>query len=580
MHAHLKFLWPYVRSQRGKLSLAFVLATFSVALDHFSPWILKWVIDGITHQQDLPTLWKMIALGACAVVLSGIFGYVQRMLTADFSRNLEAHLRDNLFERILGQDRKFFQHHLPGELLQNLVQDLDRIQELTGPALLHFYRTALTLIFSSILLYLLSPTLAFLGIIFFLVLAIASLRLIGLVYQGHRRSQAAQATLSGFIRDFLHGVPVVKASGSGDYFAEQFTKASGDVRQQTLSIAKLSASIWPSITLICGIGIAVAIAWGSVLVQRGSIGAGTLAAVTLYLVRAQYPLVGLGIMAAMVQRGRASLDRVLDLIHGMKALLPVSIASPPPFDRLEFRNLQFQFADAQSPCLIDIQFELTPGRTLGIVGDTGSGKTTLARLACGILSVPPGFVFLNDQDLHDLQSQDAQGEWRQLIAYAPQDGFLFSWSIRDNIALGAEDPEEQAIELASERSGLGRDLHLFPQGLDAVLGEKGVNLSGGQRQRVGLARAFLSNAPLLILDEVMSAVDPETERLVLASLRHRHKDQAMMIISHRYACVQECDEILYMEQGRIVERGTHDSLLALQGRYARSWATQCEGMSI
>jgi len=580
VHSQIQFLSSHVIKYWRPISLAFLLATLSVALDHASPWILKLLVDGMQTGSNPTQLLRFLLILALCIVVSGIFGYLQRMLTANFSRTVESHLRVEMFTKLLHQPRSFFLKSTPGDLMQNLVQDLDKLQDLTGPALLHFYRTALTLIFSTVLLFLLSPSLAVVGFVFFVTLSFASLKLMTLVYAGHKRNQKYQASLSGYMRDFLHGIAVVKSSSHADFFNDRFEKYSLQVRDNALGIAKLSASIWPLITLLCGLGIAICIAWGAVLVQRGTLGAGSLAAAVLYLVRAQYPLVGLGIMTAMVQRGRASLDRIIDLYRRFDAssIQKESSDPPPEFKSLELCALNFSFEDSSTAILSDISFKLKVGGTLGIAGSTGSGKSTLAKIICGVIPPPPDSVLVNELDLRTLHDYAPHGSWRNWFGYAPQDGFLFSWTIAENIAignaLGNAEAAPAAIEDASVRAGLGHDITLFPQGLSSILGEKGVNLSGGQRQRVGLARAFLSGAPVLVLDDVLCAVDPETERRVVQTIRESKPSHAMVVVSHRYSTLLDCDEIIYLENGRIIERGTHAELLLLGGIYARNWQIQ------
>ena len=546
-----------------------------MVLDHAAPWMLKLIIDHPTAERAF--LWRMLAALALAIIVSGVLGYLQRAYSADLSRDVEAKLRSRLFARVILQPKSFFAKVSPGDLLQNLVQDLDRVQELVGPAVLHFYRTGMTLVISTAMLYLLSPTLAGLGFAFFVTLSFASLRLMRLVYTGYRRTQKAQGEMGGFLRDVLHGITVLKASGAEEYFKNRYATESDKVRSLSQRMAFMSSVIWPAIILLCGLGVAAALCWGSMLVQQGRLSAGALAAAILYLVRAQYPLVGLGIMAAVVQRGRVSLDRVRELdasLAGSLEQLDVDEASKPePFARLEFRSLAFRYGDGPL-VLEDLNMSLLPGRSIGIVGETGSGKSTLAKIACGALPTEPGMVFCNGADFHGIQAAEPHGAWRGWFGYAPQDGFLFSWTIAENIGVGARSPANGEIASAAERAGLGNDLSLFADGLSSLLGEKGINLSGGQRQRVGLARAFLSGAPVLVLDDVLSAVDPETERKVVQVIQGSKTKHALLIVSHRYSTLTHCDEILYLERGRVVERGTHAELLKLDGRYAKSWRTQ------
>lgn len=567
------FLLPWIRTHWLALLFSITCATVGVALDHVSPWILKLILENPTSASS----WKWIFTAVIAILLSGIFGYVQRILMATFGRRIESDIRSDLFQRILLQPVQFFQKRNPGHVLQNLVQDLEKLQELTGPALLHFYRTGLTLVFTTVLLFQLSPSLATWGFVFFCILAYASLFLMAKVYQGHRKIRESHGVMGGFVRDYLNGFSTAKATGSNRYFSEKQGAISEKIRVNTLHISILTSLIWPFITLLCGIGIAGAVALGYHQVTQGVLSTGALAAAALYLVRAQYPLVGLGIMAAMVQRGRASLDRILELRNSFAPSTTPDAETLESFSGITIQNLHFQYEDAAVFSMDEIHLSLLPGKRLGIVGDTGSGKSTLARLIAGILPVPKSTYLLNGVDLANLQEDSLHGSWRSLFSYAPQDGILFSWTIQKNIELGRTENTQKDAAHYAELAGLTPDLANMPEGLDTRLGERGVNVSGGQKQRIGLARALMHMAPVTVLDDVFSALDPTTEDAVIQSIRNLEGLHSFVIVSHRYTSVMHCDEILFLQNGRIVERGSHSSLLNQNGNYATNWLRQQAG---
>lgn len=569
----IAFLLPWIRTHWLALLFSVICATIGVALDHLSPWILKLILENPTSA----TSWKWILTAIIAIIISGILGYIQRVLMAKFGRRIESDIRSDLFRNILLQPESFFQKRNPGHILQNLVQDLEKLQELTGPALLHFYRTGLTLIFTTFLLFQLSPKLASWGFVFFCVLAYASLFLMAKVYQGHRRIRESHGIMGGFIRDFLTGFSTAKATGSTRFFSEKHEDISQSIRTNTLHISILTSLIWPFITLLCGIGIAGAVALGYQQVSKGVLSTGALAAATLYLVRAQYPLVGLGIMAAMVQRGRASLDRILELRQSFVPVTNPDADTYESFSGIAIQNLHFQYQEGSAFSMDEIQLSLLPGKSVGIVGDTGSGKSTLARLISGILPVPENTYLLNGVDLAILQKSSLHGSWRSLFSYAPQDGILFSWTIQKNIEIGRSDNSNHEPDHYANLAGLTLDLAKMPAGMQTRLGERGVNLSGGQKQRIGLARALMHMAPVTVLDDVFSALDPSTEEAVIQSIRKLEGSHSFVIVSHRYTSVMHCDEILFLQNGRIVERGSHASLLARNESYAKNWIRQQAG---
>lgn len=572
----IRFLLPYLKDHHKRMGLAFLLALFSIALDHSIPWLLKLLLDDISNG-DLQRIHLLLTLGVLFILISGVLGYWQRIMMARASKSLEAKLRDLLFKRIIAQPSSMNSHLTKGDQLQHLQSDLERIQEMTGPALLHLLRTFMTLVLSTILLWLLSPVLGVIGFLFFVGLAWASLSLIRRIYYGNKRIQEHQGTLAENIRNLLHGISVIKTSGRQEYFSTRLEDVSIELQNAQQDVAKSTSMVWPLITFLCGLGIAIALGAGAWLVNANELSHASLAAAILYLVRAQFPLVGLGIMASLIQRGRASLDRYMQFYHQLMDVPSVSRdASSPTFYSLQVKDLNFRYSQTENSSfeLQNMNIELVPGKKIGIAGPTGSGKSTLIKLLCGELSIPCKTIFLNELDQSDLQQNDSQGIWRQLYSYAPQDGFLFSWQINENILLAQSNMENPALQMVLHKAGLASDIHLFPEGLGTLLGEKGVNLSGGQRQRVGLARALWHKAPVLLLDDVFSAVDPETEQTIVRHLFQENENQSICVVSHRLCILEKCDEILYLKNGKVVERGSHQELIQLQGEYALNWSLQ------
>ncbi len=558
------------------MGIAFVLAIISISLDHSIPWILKLLLEDLSLGNS-QRMGQLLLLGVSAILISGFLGYLQRIFMARASKSLEAKLRDTLYKRIIAQPVSLISGLSKGDQLQHLLSDLERIQEMTGPALLHLLRTFMTLILSSILLWMLSPVLGFIGFVFFVGLAWASLSLIRRIYLGNRIIQNQQGSLSETIRNMLLGIAVVKTSGRQNYFTNFLERSSARLHDAQQDVAQSVSFVWPLITFLCGIGIAIALGTGAWLVHQNDLSQASLAAAILYLVRAQFPLVGLGIMASLIQRGRASLDRYMHYFHQMSDILSQTrVSTNPIFKSLTVKELNFHYSQQEaSPFqLKKIHLTLVPGKKIGIAGPTGSGKSTLIKLLIGELPLPSDSIFVNEMDLSALQKTDPQGLWRQFYSYAPQDVFLFSWKVDENILLAHHVNRTQDLQQVILEAGLTSDIHLFPEGLSTILGEKGVNLSGGQRQRIGFARALWHKAPLLLLDDVFSAVDPETEQRILQHLFREKRDVSMCIVSHRLGVLEYCDEILYLKEGCVIERGTHKELLENQGEYAINWSLQ------
>jgi len=369
--------------------------------------------------------------------------------------------------------------------------------------------------------------------------------------------------------------------------AERDAEQARELRDSALKVAYFNSIIWPAIGALGAIGL-VLVAWlGGKMVIRDEITLGTLSAAILYILRLQFPLVGLGWVASMIQRANVSIDRLstlrksfqvepteanqIDLAHSSAT----EAAALPTFKSVELKGLSFAYETAKPgasaiTALENISLKIPSGASLGIVGPTGAGKTTLMQVLCGIYPPPAGTLFLNGIPREEMDDT----EWIRHFTYAPQDGFLFSTSIRNNILMGQGGSSGHKVEEAAEWSALSRDLGQFPEGYDSMLGEKGINLSGGQRQRVGLARALLANAPVIGLDDTLSALDTETETLVLEQLRSRFASRTLLIVSHRYSAVMQCDHIVFLSDGKILEQGTHAELLRLGGAYASVWEKQ------
>ena len=580
-------LKPYLAQHRGPILWGWSFVVISTALDQVSPWMIKIILDSLGAGEGMRPVILALAglLGATAV--SAVLLFFQRLWVIRSSRAIEYALRRDLFAALMAQPRAFFDRQNTGDLMSRATNDLDRIRDMVGPVILHLARMGLLLVFTTIAVGLLHPKLLLTGLLPALIMPVLANWFLIKMYAHFGRIQKNLSALNGFVQDTLTGIQVVKGFGRAEPFERKFEAASSDLRDSSLKIARFNAAIWPAIGVLGVIGIVLSAWLGGRMVINGEITLGTLSAAILYLLRLQFPLVGLGWVASMIQRGNVSVDRLLQLRS--EFVVPVGLAptaasapaaphdgdrpaAPIPFEALEARGVSFSY-NGTDKTLEALAFTLKPGGSLGIVGATGSGKTTLLHLLCGLYpTAAPGTLRLDGAPREQVTDED----WRARFSYAPQDGFLFSTTIRENILFGgAENPEAGlTLDKVAEWSGLARDLPQFPGGYETMLGEKGINLSGGQRQRVGLARALLSPAPVLCLDDTLSALDAETEEVVLGHLRGLFKTRSLVIVAHRYSAVKDCDEILYLENGRIAERGTHDQLIRKGGAYAAVWEKQ------
>lgn len=561
----------------------------STALDQVSPWMVKVIMDALQAGKGASAVAYPLLAILAATLVGGLLLYFQRLWVIQGSRKIEYEMRRDLFAGLMIQPKKFFDRNSIGDVMSRTTNDLDRIRDMVGPVILHLARMGCLLVYTAICIWKLHPRLVWLGLVPSLMMPLLANRFLKKMYGLFGGIQKNLSSLNSFLQDTISGIQVVKAYGKESKFSAKLEATSASLRDSSMKVAYFNSFIWPGIGVLGAIGL-VLVAWGGgKMAIRGEITIGTLSAAVLYLLRLQFPLVGLGWVASMIQRANVSIDRLAALRqsfvvepegNGDDTLRAAeekakSARASAPLKSIELRNLSFAYesgsqADRGSAVLKDITLSVPAGGSLGIVGPTGSGKTTLMHVLCGIYPPPPKTLFLNGAAREDIDDAD----WIRYFTYAPQDGFLFSTSIRNNILMGQGPDSALTAEAAAEWSALSRDVNQFPQGYDSMLGEKGINLSGGQRQRVGLARAMMANAPVLGLDDTLSALDTETETLVLDHIRRRFGGHTLVVVSHRYSAVKHCDNIIFLNGGRIAEQGTHAELLALGGLYANVWEKQ------
>jgi ATP-binding cassette subfamily B protein len=594
--------------------MGWIFVLVSTGLDQVSPWMVKVILDALQAGKGFASLrWPLSAILA-ATAVSGLLLFFQRLWVIRASRTIEYELRRDLFAGLMLQPKRFFDRHSIGDIMSRATNDLDRVRDLAGPAVLHLARMSCLAVFTTVALARLDLRLMWLGLLPSLLMPVLANAFLKRMYGLFGGIQKSLSSLNSFLQDTISGIQVVKSYGKEDEFTAKLTRTSRDLRDASMKVAYSNSAIWPGIGVLGAIGL-VLVAWiGGRMVIRDAISLGTLSAAILYLLRLQFPLIGLGWVASMIQRANVSIDR-LAALRGSFQVDPESLpggaekaleemdgerarsdrSEAPPV--LELRNLSFAYdvPSAKAPAAKDgpaangalrrgapppgapprpaldgISLKIPAGSSLGIVGPTGAGKTTLMHVLCGIYAPPPGTLFLDGVPREEIPDP----EWLRRFAYAPQDGFLFSTSIRSNIDMGRSARSLHTAEQAAEWSALSRDLGQFPQGYDSMLGEKGINLSGGQRQRVGLARALLANPVVLGLDDTLSALDTETEALVLEQLRRHFAGRTVLIVSHRYSAVMGCDNIVFLAEGKILEQGTHAELLRKGGAYAAVWEKQ------
>lgn len=506
-----------------------------------------------------------LLIAGAAVGMAGL-RWVWRQFVFGAARLLEYNLRRKLFRHLLRLSPEFYHRHKTGDLMALATNDIQAVRSAGGEGILMAAdATILSMATLVIMLTQVDWRLVLLGLAPLSLLSVYALWFGRVMHDRHRRVQEAFGSLSEVVQENAAGIRVVKAFTQEKAQIDRFTRENRRYLKTFLRMARAQALIDPLIALLAGLGFFVVLGYGGYLVLEGRISLGDMVAFNSYLMMLVWPMLAFGFVINIIQRGTASMRRLQEIFDQAPTVADAPDARPLPQVRgeVEVRNLTFRYGTELPPALENVSLHVRPGQTLGIIGRTGSGKSTLANLLIRLWNPPPGTVFIDGVDISQVRLQDL----RQAIAYVPQEAFLFSMSIAENIAFDSREHSRTAIEAAAALAQIDPDIQGFPQGYETLLGERGITLSGGQRQRVGIARALLRQAPILVLDDCLSAVDAATEARLLQELRPIMVERTTILISHRVAAVSQADHILVMDQGRVVEQGNHQELLARQGIY-------------
>jgi ATP-binding cassette subfamily B protein len=495
-----------------------------------------------------------------------------RKVVIGVSRHMEYDLRQAFFAHLQTLPPSFYQASRTGDLMSRATNDLNAVRMMAGPSVMYATQTALTFVVAVALMASIDPWLTLLAVVPLPIISVA-VKLFGSAI--HRRFELIQAQLSelsAVAQENLSGVRVVRAYGQEAAELEKFRAANEEYIRRNRGLIRLQGAFFPSLTLLLGLGAMLVLWLGSREVISGRITVGDLVAFNAYFVMLSWPMIAFGWVANMLQRGTASWKRMLELLDTPPAITdpadPLHLSAGAVAGRVEFAGLTLELDGRR--VLDDIRLTVEPGQTVAIVGPTGSGKSMLLSTLSRLVDPPDGAVRLDGVDVRRLPLATL----RSAIAVAPQEPFLFSDTLDANIAFTPEvaalpaDERRRRVEAAASLARLDKDVESFPAGYDTTVGERGITLSGGQKQRTSLARALVADPRVLILDDALSAVDTYTEDEILHRLRDVRRGRTCLIVSHRVSTVRDADQIVVLDQGRIVERGTHDDLVGQGGTYA------------
>lgn len=570
-----KFFWKY--KQLFSLGIIFIVIAniFAIYPAEFVRNALDFVLESINNEDKEGLSNELLKYGLLIVafaILKGIFLYFMRQTIIVMSRKIEFDIKNEIFNKYQELSISFYNENKIGDLMNRITEDVSRVRMYLGPTIM--YAINITVLFSLVIAKMLSVSLN-LTICVLFPLPILAISIYYVSSKINKKSEQVQAQLSeitSISQETFSGIQIIKSFTNENNSLNVFYNSCKEYTKKQIELVKIEAVFIPLIITLIGLSTVLTIYVGGLEVFKGNISAGNIAEFIIYVNMLAWPVASIGWVTSLIQRAAASQERINEFLKITPRIVNYNERNTPIKGDIKFDNVQLIYKDTEISALNKLSFNIKEGETLGVFGKTGSGKSTIANLICRILESTEGNIYYNNISIKDLNLNNL----RSSIGYIPQDGYLFSGTIKENIAFSSDVIDEKKIKIAATKADIIDEINKFPDGFNTIVGERGVQLSGGQRQRLAIARAFYKDPDIYIFDDCLSAVDANKEKEILNNLKIETQNKTTIIISHRIATLQNADKIIVIEKGVLIDIGTHEELSLKSGFYQDIFKSQTE----
>jgi|TARA_B110000263_G_scaffold225586_1_gene216668 ATP-binding cassette subfamily B protein len=568
-----KFLWNYRTTLLLGLCFVFITNIFAIYPAEFVRNALDSLLEKINTQENDTISLILLKYGGLIIlfaILKGVFLYFTRQTLIVMSRKIEYDLKNEVFNQYQKLSLGFYKKNKTGDLMNRITEDITKVRMYLGPAIM--YTINLSILFSLVVYKMccVSLTLTVYVLLPLPILAISCYLVSNKINKKSEKVQSQLSTITSISQEAFSGIRIIKSFTNEENSIDLFYQNCKKYTKRQIELVKLEAMFIPLIVTLIGISTVLIIYIGGLEVFKGNITTGNIAEFIIYVNMLAWPVASVGWVTSLIQRAAASQERVNEFLNIVPEIQNTSNSKNPINGDIEFKDVSLVYDDTKIKALNKINFKISTGKQIGIFGKTGSGKTSIANLICRLYDVSDGQIKINDLDI----KLNNLNLLRLSIGYIPQDGYLFSGTIRENIGFANDIFDDRDIEIAAEKAEILDEINSFPDKFDTIIGERGIQLSGGQRQRLAIARVFLKKPEIYIFDDCLSAIDANKEQKILENLRKEVKDKTTIIISHRVSTLEKSDNIIVIDQGSIIENGTHKSLIKNKGFYSQMHENQ------